>query len=108
FIGQFSRSSNMRYNYIPHAFKTNKSIKSQHLSFTSINSINISAASESELIELMNSIIAFENCENIEANYINSKDIEIDNSSNSIRVNTSDMDIIKDSKINKTYMPETN
>ncbi|CAG8767292.1 13350_t:CDS:1, partial [Dentiscutata erythropus] len=43
------------------------------------------AASESELIELMNSIIAFENCENIEANYMNLKDIKIDNSSNSIR-----------------------
>ncbi|CAG8499708.1 14119_t:CDS:2, partial [Dentiscutata erythropus] len=28
------------------------------------------------------------NCENIEANYMNSKDIEIDNSSNSIKVST--------------------
>ncbi|CAG8677605.1 2914_t:CDS:1, partial [Dentiscutata erythropus] len=69
------------------------------------------AASESELIKLMNSIMVFENCKNIEANYINSKDIKINNSSDSIRANTSNMDIIKESKVNKSHMleiPDTN
>ena len=74
---------------------------------SSINPINMSATSESKLIELMNSILAFEDCEHTENSYINPKDVEIDNSSGNESENTSNMDIADNNVVNNLNIQET-
>ncbi|CAG8673450.1 277_t:CDS:1, partial [Racocetra fulgida] len=67
----------------------------------------MSATLESELIKLMNSIIAFENCKQIEDSYMNSKDVKIDDFSDNKSESTSSIDMVNDNVINKLHKPET-
>ncbi|CAG8647524.1 6735_t:CDS:1, partial [Dentiscutata heterogama] len=62
----------------------------------------MSATSESELIELMNSIVTFDYIEN---SYMNLEDFELDDSSDNTRESTSNMDIIEKNVV-KPSMPE--
>ncbi|CAG8794312.1 8407_t:CDS:2 [Cetraspora pellucida] len=67
----------------------------------------MSATSEPELIELMNSIMVFDNCEHIEDSYINLKSVEIDDSSDNESESTSNMNMVDNNVINKLHIPET-
>ena len=76
---------------------------SRSISFlSSMNPINMSATSESELIELMNSIVTFDHIEN---SYVNLEDVELDDSSDNTRESASNMDIIEKNAV-KPSMPE--
>ncbi|CAG8482532.1 24364_t:CDS:2 [Racocetra persica] len=55
----------------------------------------------------MNSIIAFENCEQIKDSYINPKDIEINDFSDNESENTSSIDMVDNNVVNKLHKPET-
>ncbi|CAG8447014.1 11636_t:CDS:2 [Cetraspora pellucida] len=67
----------------------------------------MSATSEPELIELINSIMVFDNCEHIEDSYINLKSVEINDFSDNESESTSNMNIVDDNVINKLHMPKT-
>ncbi|CAG8590222.1 12895_t:CDS:2 [Cetraspora pellucida] len=62
----------------------------------------MSATSETELIELMNSIVIFDHIEN---SYMNLEDVELDDSSDNTRESASNMDIIEKNAV-KPSMPE--
>lgn len=68
-----------------------------------MNPINMSATSESELIELMNSIVTFEHIEN---SYVNPGDVELDDSSDNTRESASNKDIIENNVSDKLSIPE--
>ncbi|CAG8793496.1 24492_t:CDS:2 [Gigaspora margarita] len=63
----------------------------------------MSATLESELIELINSIVTFEHIEN---SYVNSGDVELDDSLDNTRESASDIDIIENNISNKLSIPE--